>query len=315
MHEPAQADPGAVARAAKVAAAEPANHLTLAQRCRQAVAVMLTATLLVAVAGCDAPWAEPSVALRTPRPTPSPTPTWTPIPVATATPSPTPSATPEPLREATPPPPEFPTPAPESGPGLTPTGTPTVGPAPTGPPRFSDEELLARLPTADAFADDPTITLQAPGEGALRATDLGLASQFLDPLTVRRGDPFLLAFVLTGQAVDQTEILVIDEMIQQPGELLSNIAGGLVEGLQASARTAKIVEFEVLDPPRVGARSAAARTRVASGADIFEARVAIAERDGVVGLVLQIARLDAVVDLLDAEALLRTIVEAEIPRG
>ena len=133
--------------------------------------------------------------------------------------------------------------------------------------------------------------------------------------TVRRGDPFLLAFVLVGQATETADLLVIDEMIQKPDDLLSNIALGLVEGLQAAARTAEVVEFEVLAPPDVGARSAAARTRVASGADIFEARVAIAERDGIVGLVLQIARLDAVVDLLNAEALLRTIVEAEIPRG
>ena len=285
------------------------------RRVPQVVAVIIATTLLVAAAACDAPWAAPAVALRTPTPTPSPTPTWTPIPVATATPSPTPSATPEPARQTTAPPAAFPTRAPEPGPDLTPTVTRTVAPTPTGPARFSDEELLARLPTADAFAGDPTVTLRAPGQGELRATDLGLASQFLDPLTVRRGDPFLLAFVLIGQAVDQTEILVIDEMIQQPDELLSNIAGGLVEGLQDSARTAEVVEFEVLAPPGVGARSAAARTRVASGADIFEARVAIAERDGIVGLVLQIARLDAVVDLLNAEALLRTIVEAEIPRG
>jgi hypothetical protein len=54
---------------------------------------------------------------------------------------------------------------------------------------------------------------------------------------------------------------------------------------------------------------------VASGTDVFEARVCIAERAGIVGLVIQIARVEEVADLLDADAVVRYIVEPEIPQG
>jgi hypothetical protein len=88
-----------------------------------------------------------------------------------------------------------------------------------------------------------------------------------------------------------------------------------VEGLQESARAAEVVEIQTLQVPPIGDRSAGARTRVTSGADVFEARVQIAEREGIVGLVIQLARVEEVADLLDAEAMIRAIVEPEIPQG
>ena len=71
------------------------------------------------------------------------------------------------------------------------------------------------------------------------------------------------------------------------------------------------------EPPPVGERSAAARTRVVSGTDAFEARVLITEQEDILVLILQIARVDqdAAAELLDDIALAAAVLGSEIPRG
>lgn len=243
-------------------------------------------------------------------------PTWTPIPVATATPTPVPTAVAAAPGPPTTPVPAFPTATPtDTEPMPTPMETPADTPTPSGPVRFTPDELAARLPPDELIATTPAITVTRPGEAEVTAESLGFADQFLDPLVVRRGDPALLALVLVGQAFDDIEIGVLEALFESPTEFLATLSEGMVAGFETSARRAEILELEVLDAPPVGARSALARTRVASGADVFEARIQLSERDGVVGIVIQIARIDDIAALLDAEALLRYIVETDTLRG
>ena len=196
-----------------------------------------------------------------------------------------------------------------------PTESPTVPPTPTGPVPLTDAELLALLPGPAELPDDPTFTVSRPGEGEFTADRVGLAGQFLDPLVVRRGEPFLLVLVLVGRAVETVDLQVVTGIIERPDAFLESFAIGFVEGLQAAARAAEVTELELLPSPALGEAAGAARTRVASGADIFEARLTIAVRDGVAGVVIQFARLDDVAELLDAESILRRIVDTDVVRG
>ncbi len=279
------------------------------------VARWLATAAIGALAAC-APLNDDSAARRPPTPTAIPTPTWTPIPIATATPTPVPTAVAAAAGPPTTPAAAFPTATPaDIEPTPTPTETPADTPTPSGPVRFTSDELAARLPPDELIASTPSITVARAGEAEVTAESLGFGDQFLDPLVVRRGDPALLALVLVGQAFDDIEIGVVDALFESPTELLATLAEGLVAGFEASARQAEVLELEVLDAPPIGARSASARTRVASGADVFEARIQLSERDGLVGIVIQIARIGDIAVLLDADALLRHIVEADIPRG
>ncbi|MCY4111512.1 MAG: hypothetical protein OXF96_06185 [Chloroflexi bacterium] len=276
-------------------------------------AVAVIAILGAMLGACDLPGVPATTARPPATVTPDPTPTWTPIPFATATPTPTPSVT------ATP----SPAPAPPVTPGATSTpeaspdaaASPTIPPTPTGPVPPTDAELLALLPGPGDLPDDPALTVLQPGAGEITADVVGLADQFLDPLVVRRGEPFLLALVLVGRAVEPVDARVLEGIIERPDTFLESLALGLVAGLQAAARTAEVTELESLPPPGIGAASGAARTRVASGGDIYEARLAVAVRDGVAGMVIQIARIDDTAELLDAVSILRRVVETDLVRG
>ena len=277
----------------------------------RAVAVM---AILGAILGaCDLPGGSATTARPPATVTPGPTPTWTPIPFATATPTPTPSVT------ATPSPapvqPETPVASPAVEPSPAPTTSPAVPPTPTGPAPPTDAELMALLPGPGDLPDDPALTVFQPGAGEITADAVGLADQFLDPLVVRRGEPFLLALVLVGRAVETVDLQVVTGIIERPDTFLESLARGLVEGLQAAARQADVTELELLPSPGIGTASGAARTRVASGGDIYEARLTVAHRDGVAGVVIQIARIDDTAELLDAVSILRRVVETDLVRG
>lgn len=179
----------------------------------------------------------------------------------------------------------------------------------------TDAELLELLPGPADLPDDPALSVIQPGDGDITAAAVGLADQFLDPLVVRRGEPFLLALVLVGRAVEPVDVQVVTDIIERPKTYLESLALGLVEGLQAAARAADVTELELLPSPGIGTASGAARTRVASGGDIYEARLAVAVRDGVAGVVIQIARIDDTAEPLDAVSILRRVVETDLVRG
>ena len=284
---------------------------------RVSIGAAALALILGAILGaCDVPGVASTVARPPATVTPDPTPTWTPIPLATATPTPTPSVTVSPALGPAPPPlPVTPvaTPTPEATPEA--AGSPTIPPTPAGPVPPTDAELLALLPAPDELPADPALTVFRPGEGEITADSVGLASQFLDPLVVRRGEPFLLALVLVGRAVETVDLQVVTGIIERPDTFLESIARGLVEGLQAAARAADVTELELLPSPGIGAASGAARTRVASGGDIYEARVTAAVRDGVAGVIIQIALIDDAAEQLDAVSILRRVVETDLVRG
>jgi len=111
------------------------------------------------------------------------------------------------------------------------------------------------------------------------------------------------------------DLQVITGIIERPDTLLERLARGLAAALQAAARAAHVTALELMPSPGIGTASGAARTRVASGGDIFEARVAVAHRDGVAGVVIQIARIDDTAEQLDAVGILRRIVETDLVRG
>jgi len=231
------------------------------------------------------------------------------------TPPPTPSVTVTPFPAPAPVQPVTPAASPTIEPSPAPTTSPTIPPTPTGPVPPTDAELLALLPGPADLPDDPALTVFQPGAGDITADAVGLGDQFLDPLVVRRGEPFLLALVLAGRAVETVDLQVITGSIERPDTFLESLARGLVEGLQAAARAADVTELELMPSPGIGTASGAARTRVASGGDIFEARVAVAHRDGVAGVVIQIARIDDTAEQLDAVGILRRIVETDLVRG
>ena len=272
-------------------------------------------TLAAILAGCDLPRVAGTTARPPATATPDPTPTWTPIPFATATPTPTPSVAVTPLPAPAPAPTVTPAATPTADPSPPPAASPAIPPTPAGPVPPTDAELLALLPGPADLPDDPAFTVHQPGAGEITAGAVGLADQFLDPLVVRRGEPFLLALVLVGRAADTVDLQVVTGLIERPDTFLESIARGLVEGLQAAARAADVTELELLPSPGIGAASGAARTRVASGADIYEARLTAAVRDGVAGIVIQIARIDDSAEQLDAVRILRRVVETDLVRG
>lgn len=277
----------------------------------RAVAVM--AILGAMLGACDLPGVPATTARPPATVTPGPTPTWTPIPFATATPTPTPSVTVTPVSASDVAPPATPAASPTVEPS--PATSPTIPPTPTGPVPPTDAELMALLPGRGDLPEDPGLTVFQPGDGEITADAVGLADQFLDPLVVRRGEPFLLALVLVGRAVEPVDLQFVTEIIERPDKFLESLALGLVQGLQAAARAAEVTELEPLQSPGIGTASGAARTRVASGGDFYEARVAVAHRDGVAGVVMQIARIDDTAEQLDEVGILRRIVETNLVRG
>ena len=274
--------------------------------CAAAVALALAATTC----------ASPRDVAPAATPTPSPSPTWTPIPFATATPRPTPTPTQAPtaVAVATPVATASPTPA-------DPSEAESTAPPPTASPeelaRYTREELQARLPEPAALAERLGLPVSLGSDEDITAADFGLQGQFLDPLLIRRPDPFLFALLFVGQSASEMERLLADDLLNAPGPFLETVAGGLVEGFQTSDRPADVVALVVQAPPPVGERAAAARTRVVSGTDAFEARLLIAEQDDILVLILQIARADedADVDLLDDVDLAATTFGSDIPRG
>ena len=276
-------------------------------------AVAVTVVLGAFLGACNFPGVAGTTARPPATATPDPTPTWTPIPFATATPTPTPSVTVTPSPAPAPPVTPDATSTPEVSPDA--AASPTIPPTPTGPVPPTDSELLALLPGPADLPDDPALTVLQPGAGDITADSVGLADQFLDPLVVRRGEPFLLALVLVGRAVETVDAQVVTDIIERPDTFLESLARGLVEGLQSVARAADVTELELLPSPGIGTASGAARTRVASGGDIYEARLTAAVRDGVAGIVIQIAQIDDAAEPLDAIRILRRVVETDLVRG
>ena len=288
-----------------------ADHLRSDQRTLPRSVAALTSGLAIAVMLACQPFGSPSTVVVAPSPTPEPTPTWTPIPLATPTVTPTP------------------TPTPTATPVPTPTSTPTTGVVPpsigdaTPPPieggspddRYTDIELLARLPTEADLALGDAYAYESPDTASVTAEQLNLAGQFLDPVVIRREDPVLLAMVFVGQASERVEQLVLDEILANPTDVLSGIATGLVEGLAATEREGEVQELEVIDGPAIGDRSAGARTRVIADDATFEAQLRIAVRERVIGLVIQITRVEGDAELVDANAILNGMMSLVIPRG
>ena len=268
--------------------------------------------LALAAVTCGPPRAAAPAAT----PTPPPSPTWTPIPFATATPRPTPTPTQAPTVVAVAPPvappPAIPADAPESSPTPPP---PTASPEELA--RYTTEELQARLPDPTVLTDRLGIPVVRGVDEDITAANFGLQGQFLDPLVIRRLDPFLFALLFVGQTASSAEQFLADNLLDAPGPFLETVAGGLVEGFQTSERPADVVVLVVQAPPPVGERSAAARTRVVSGTDAFEARLLITEQEDILVLILQIARVDqeTTAELLDDIALASAVLTSEIPRG
>lgn len=276
---------------------------------RATIAVFIGVAL--AAATCGAPQAVTPAAT----PSPLPSPTWTPIPFATATPRPTPTPTPTPAVAAVATPP--PTAAAE-----TEASPPSVAPPPpTASPeelaRYTTEELQARLPDPTVLSERLGLPVLAGADEDVTAATYGLQDQFLDPLLIRRLDPFLFALLFVGQTASSAEQFLADNLLNAPAPFLETVASGLAEGFQSSDRPAAVVALVVQEPPSVGERSAAARTRVVSGTDAFEARLLVAEQDDILVLLLQIARVDqgSTAALLDDIELAAAVLGSEIPRG
>lgn len=199
-------------------------------------------------------------------------------------------------------------------------------PSPTPPPptaspeelaRYTLEELQARVPDPAALAERLGLVVVRGADEDITARNFGLQNQFLDPLLIRRTEPFLFALLFVGQSASSVERLVADEWLNDPGPFLETVAGGLVQGFQTSDRPAELVALVVQAPPPVGERAAAAHTRVVSGTDAFESRLLIAEQADILVLILQIARVDedSTAALLDDVALASAVLTSEIPRG
>ncbi len=280
-----------------------------ARLARATIAVFIGVAL--ASATCGAPRAVTPAAT----PSPLPSPTWTPIPFATATPRPTPTPTPTPAVAAVATPP--PTAAAE-----TEASPPSVAPPPaTASPeelaRYTTEELQSRLPDPTVLSERLGLPVLAGADEDITAATYGLQDQFLDPLLIRRLDPFLFALLFVGQTASSAEQFLADNLLNAPAPFLETVASGLAEGFQSSDRPAAVVALVVQEPPSVGERSAAARTRVVSGTDAFEARLLVAEQGDILVLILQIARVDqgSMAALLDDIELAAAVLGSEIPRG
>ncbi len=268
--------------------------------------------LALAAATC----APPRVAAPATTPTPSPSPTWTPIPFATATPRPTPTPTQAPTVVAVTPPAAAPTSPATDEPETSPTPPPPTA-SPEELARYSTEELQARLPDPTFLADRLGIPVVRGADEDITAANFGLQGQFLDPLVIRRLDPFLFALLFVGQTASSAEQFLADNLLDAPGPFLETVASGLVEGFQTSERPADVVALVVREPPPLGERAAAAHTRVVSGTDAFEARLLITEQADILVLILQIARVDqaTAAELLDDVSLASAVLTSEVPRG
>ena len=278
-----------------------------ARLARTASAAVLA--LGLAAVTCGAPRAITPAAT----PTPAPSPTWTPIPWATATPRPAPTPTQAPTVVAIATAPATPPPQPVVS-DVSPTPPPTASPEELA--RYSVEELQARLPDPTVLSDRVGIPVVRGADEDITAATFGLQGQFLDPLLMRRLDPFLFAVLFVGQTASSAEQFLADNLLDAPGPFLETVASGLMEGFRTSERPADIAALVVQAPP-IGERSAAARTRVVSGTDAFEARLLITEQEDILVLILQIARVDegAAAELLDDIALASAVLDSEIPRG
>jgi hypothetical protein len=199
-------------------------------------------------------------------------------------------------------------------------GGPTP-PPPTASPdelaRYSPEELQARLPQPADLANYLGLPVSRGSDEDITASNFGLQGQFLDPLLIRRQEPFLLALLFVGQSASNVEQLLADDLLNAPGTFLETVASGLVEGFQTSERPATVIALVVQAPPPVGERAAAARTRVVSGTDAFESRLLITEKEDIIVLILQIARVDqeSAAELLDDVLLAASVLASDIPRG
>lgn len=194
-------------------------------------------------------------------------------------------------------------------------------PPPTASPeelaRYTLEELQARLPDPAALSERLGLAVLRGADEDITAANFGLQDQFLDPLLIRRLDPFLFALLFVGQTVSGAEQFLADNLLEAPGPFLETVASGLVEGFQTSERPADVAALVVQAPPPIGERSAAARTRVVSGTDAFEARLLITEQEDILVLILQMARVDqgTTAELLDDIFLASAVLTSEIPRG
>ena len=274
------------------------------------------AAAFVALALAAATCGAPRVVAPAATPTPPPVPTWTPIPFATATPRPTPTPTEAPTVVAPVTPVATAAPTTDAASEASPTPRPPTA-SPEELARYSLEELQARLPDPTALSQRLGLPVLRGADEDITAANFGLQDQFLDPLLIRRLDPFLFALLFVGQSASNVEQLLADDLLNAPGPFLETVASGLVDGFQTSQRPADVVALVVQAPPPVGERAAAARTRVVSGTDAFEARLLITEQEDILVLILQIARVDqeTTAELLDDASLAAAVLTSEIPRG
>ena len=152
-------------------------------------------------------------------------------------------------------------------------------------------------------------------DGDHTSLDFGLEDLFLDPIVIRKPEPFLLGLAFVGQATSSRQQLLANDLIERPDEYLQTIASGLVKGFQKSTQSADILELITIEAPVNEFQTAAARARVSSGSDVYVASLLVAEHEKVLALILQIARVEKVDDLLDAVELARSILLTEVPRG
>lgn len=181
--------------------------------------------------------------------------------------------------------------------------------------RYTELELLARLPNLEALAQQLGMPVSRGQDTDQTSLAFGLEDLFLDPIVIRRREPFLLALAFVGQATSSKQQLLANDLIERPEEYLQTIAGGLVKAFQKSTRAADVLELTRIETPVEGIQTAAARTRVSSGSDIYVARLLVTEHEKVLALILQIARVEKIDGLLDDVALARSIMLAEVPRG
>ncbi len=277
--------------------------------------VRATIGVFIGVALAAATCGAPRVVTPAATPSTSPSPTWTPIPFATATPRPTPTPTHTPTVEVVPTPPPATTAETEASPAVVTPPPPTASPEELA--RYTAEELQARLPDPTVLSERLGLPVLAGPDEDITAATYGLQDQFLDPLLIRRLDPFLFALLFIGQTASSAEQFLAYNLLNAPGPFLETVASGLAEGFQSSDRPAAVVALVVQEPPYVGERSAAARTRVVSGTDAFEARLLVAEQADILVLILQIGRVDqgSTAALLDDIGLASAVLGSEIPRG
>ena len=244
-------------------------------------------------------------------------PTWTPIPIATATPikaipiSPSPNPIPTNAHVT-----ETRSETPSGVPTKNLSTTPETSSLPTEDLfRYSKLELLARLPDLTSLAENLGMPVSRGQDGDHTSLDFGLEDLFLDPIVIRKPEPFLLGLAFVGQATSSREQLLANDLIERPDEYLQTIASGLVKGFQKSTQSADILELITIEAPVNEFQTAAARARVSSGSDVYVASLLVAEHEKVLALILQIARVEKVDDLLDAVELARSILLTEVPRG